>query len=229
MGRRRSPRARIGWPQPPETSGGGYCTGISWPQIQMVRLVGHLIVRGAMMICADAVRTERQNRKNAVERRRQRGEVSCGFISPMGSWVVWFFWLFREKSSLPSAVDPPPDSPGAGATQSVLSLCSGLVFQAAGRHTQSFVNRQPITWPRFRTSPASAGRLDCLHPLQKKRPGPSYSLLEIFLNCGPGWKNGKNRTFNQGGNPAQTGLFQRRKIGNRWNRNGAIEQVRHPA
>ena len=86
----------------------------------------------------------------------------------------WFLVIVTDKNLCASAVDPPPESPEAGATQSVLSLCSGVLFQAAGKHTQSFVNCQPITWPRFRTSPASAGRLDCLHPLQKKVPGRSY-------------------------------------------------------
>ena len=137
------------------------------------------------MTCAAELRIERQNKNNAVEKRRQRVLVIRTFIGLRGS-CVGFWFLLPTKLFAYQRWTPPPDSPGAGATQSVLSLCSGFLFQAAGKHTQSFVNCQPITWPRFRTSPASAGRLDCLHPLQKKAPGGSYRLLKKNFGDGLG-------------------------------------------
>ncbi len=134
---------------------------------------------GAMMTaCAIVDNARKQNRNSAVGRWRQRGGVNWAFILLSGSLV--FVLVVTEKNFNLRRWTPPPDWPGAGTTHPFCPCVQGC-FQAADKHTQSFVNCRPITWPRFRTSPASAGRLDCLHPLHKKSPGHYYSVRKILL------------------------------------------------
>lgn len=68
---------------------------------------------------------------------------------------------------------------GDGRRTSVLALFSGLVPGGRQTHTD-LLNCRPITWPRFRTSPAHAGRLDCLHSLNKKTSSGYYTAVMKF-------------------------------------------------
>lgn len=142
-------------------------------------LVGHLMVSGTPTTCAIVVDVKKLSRKSAVRTSRQRRVAIGGFIA----WTLsfgWFFW-FSEQPGLPSADGHRPRgfNPEADATNPFCSCFQELLPGGRQTHTE-FVNCRPITWPRFRTSPAFAGRLGCLHPLQKKPPPDYYKVGKIL-------------------------------------------------